>query len=227
MSRFRIPRPSLIIGGLAFVLSACSASASGVTTPKPSPADIPALTKQFDSFEGLPGTCSGQLVAGSVHLATITATGTSWAVASFQRPEGCVYFQAPLTPGGPPRTVPLDQIGSWSDGHPVTISVFERAPNGPWIMNGEPGLQLLVSGRPYVPPTDVPAGAVPREVDPAQQQENSTRVVFPCDVEPGGRGPGGPGDGNAALPSQVIAAWHLKPQPATTCRNLSYAMAAR
>jgi hypothetical protein len=150
-----------------------------VTVGNPSSDLETQLISSFDAWEGLPTSCQAALVPGTVKVATIKATGAIWAIARFRPAPDCSVILAPVTPGGPGRSVPPNQVGPFAEqGGP--LGVFESSPNGSWIMNEEGG------------------------------------SPFPCPAPNGAK----PGEGNGAVPSDVLAAWGLS--YAENCSFVSY-----
>lgn len=114
------------------------ANARGVVVGKLSAADVASITAAFNAWEALPSTCQGVMEPGTGRLAIITATGVSWAIATFEPMSGCVENLKPAGPGQAPRTVPIAQIAPWGGTPP--IGVFEADASGGWSMNDEGGM---------------------------------------------------------------------------------------
>lgn len=141
---------ALVAATTLLVAAACGRFDSTVTLTNRSE-DARAITSAFNDWERLPSTCQALLVPGSVKAATISSSGVSWAIATFKPVPDCSYTQPPAWPGGPPRPVPVRQIGPWGRPSPP-IGVFEKQPGRPWSMNQE-------GGTPF--PCPAPAGNAP------------------------------------------------------------------
>lgn len=128
-----------------------SPNVPGAMATRPAAPDEAALITAFGKWEHLPTTCPATTVSGSERFATVTASGTEWAIAKFQPAPSCSYSLAPVTPGGPERAVAPNSIGPFAEpGGP--LGVFEKMTGGPWTMNEE-------GGRPF--PCPAPDGAQP------------------------------------------------------------------
>jgi hypothetical protein len=119
---------------------------TGVKVLQPSASDIQALVNAFDSWEGLPSTCSGEVVANSQHFAVITPSGDEWAIAQFRPSATCTI----KSDGG--GSVPPSAFGPFAERSGPPMAVFERSSGDEWAMNSE-------GGHPF--PCPAPAGAAP------------------------------------------------------------------
>ncbi len=130
------------------------------------------------SYEGLQATCPATPVAGTTRVATIDATGVSWAIARLTyTPGNCKIYTVPLAGQTAKQVSGPDKLEPFAN--PET-SVFERANGGPWYMTSQ-------GGKP-----------------------------FPCPA-PGGVAPG---EGNGAIPKNVLDAWHMP--YASNCADVVY-----
>lgn len=127
-------------------------STAGVTGITASAADKAGLAKAFATWEFLPATCPADavmVVPGSLRLATINASGVSWAIASFEPSSNCMDFDLPGAGQIGRQPVDPHQLAGFY-GSP--LAVFERASGGQWVMDEE-------GGAPF--PCPAPGGAAP------------------------------------------------------------------
>lgn len=130
-------------------------------TPSPDPGSIQpaslvqasapderALEEAFGSWERLPQTCPAVVVPGSARFAR-TPDGVGWAMAKFEPSPTCSYSMAPVSEGGPRRSVAPNMIGPFGRS---PVGIFEQQPGGSWSMNQE-------GGRPF--PCPAPGGVAP------------------------------------------------------------------
>jgi hypothetical protein len=135
-------------GSMLFVLLstevACNSSANvAVVNLSPQPGQASAVNSAFIEWEKLPSSCQSQIVGGSLRIATIKASGESWATADFKPVQNCTYSLAPARPGGPPRPVAVNQLLPWSEIPQPVVGVFEQPHGGNWTMNDEAGRTYL------------------------------------------------------------------------------------
>lgn len=126
-------------------------NASGVVVFQPTSTDISAIETAFQTWEMLPATCPVQAVSME-HFATISATGTSWAIAGFQPASTCVLPAAAGSDGTPPGTFDPTDYGPFQPNVPV-IGVFEQMSGATWQMNEE-------GSNPF--PCPAPGGVAPQ-----------------------------------------------------------------
>ncbi len=91
------------------------------------------LVSAVDTYEVLPKTCTAQTVPGAVWVATVKATGVSFAVAGFRPAPHCYDTEI----GG--QTLPPNEISPFANVPPPPAGLFERQPGGKWVMNVETG----------------------------------------------------------------------------------------
>ncbi len=91
------------------------------------------MVEAFDTYEALPATCTSETIPGTVYLATVKATGVSFAVAGFQPAPGCYSrnVAGQISPGG--------AISAFEVVPPPPVGLFERQRGGQWVMNTETG----------------------------------------------------------------------------------------
>lgn len=126
------------------------ASTANVTVKQVTPGDRQALEVAFALWERLPATCPGSIVPGTERLARVG--GVEWAMARFGPAANCTHTLAPAVPGGPTRSVDPMQVGPFARTSGLPIAVFERQPDGRWLMNQE-------GGSPF--PCPAPGGTAP------------------------------------------------------------------
>jgi len=165
---WRWPRLRAVLAGPVIVivtgalLVGCGHSQTvSVSVFTPGTSDLQGLDQAFVSYESLPATCPVETVPGSVHTATIQATGISWAIAGFIPAPSCKEF-ADGKPFDPNTYPPF--FG------PPPRAVFERPKGGPWTMNSE-------TGSPF--PCPSPKGHEPGFVSPALPPQVLTALHMP------------------------------------------------
>jgi hypothetical protein len=149
---------SLAMLGAALVLDACGAggSSSGARAISPTRSDAALITAAFNHWEQLPSSCNGEIVSGSLRVATV-ADGDSWAAASFTHGSDCTVSLAPTYPGGAPRPISPSQIGPFAEQAQPVIAIFNRSAGEAWAMTGEAGTDA--GGRVF--PCSVGPGGTP------------------------------------------------------------------
>lgn len=130
-----------------------SGTTGGVTVKSVTPSVASELDRAFQAWEKLPATCPVVEIPGTSRLATIDATGVSWATAQFAPAPGCQVFRAPVSGSTSNQFTPVDprQFGPFSTTVPPR-GVFEQPSSAPWQMNDE-------GGSPF--PCPAPGGAAP------------------------------------------------------------------
>jgi hypothetical protein len=127
------------------------ASSTEVLVRSPTKADLIGLSSAFDSWESMQPTCGGQPIAGSVKIATIRASGISWATADFEPVPSCIDYVSPSA-GPSSQTIPPDQVPPFEAVPGPPLGVFEQLPGSSWTMNEEGGTEF---------PCPAPRGAAP------------------------------------------------------------------
>lgn len=130
---------------------------AGVVVRAATATDVGSLNAAFSGWGSLPASCPVQPVPGSVHVATISATGVSWAIGKFGPIAACQLI-ANGQAVNPLRAVPFVYA---ADGHPE--AVFEQQANGPWRMNAEGGTAFPCPPGPGVQ-ASAGNGALPEDV---------------------------------------------------------------
>ncbi len=110
------------------------------------------LVSAFDTYLGMPKTCTAQTVPGAVWIAKVKATGASFAIAGFQPAPSCR-----ISMDG--QTIPPNRYGRFGILPPPPAGLFERQPDGKWVMNVE-------TGKPFPCPPHTVTGAAPGDGSP-------------------------------------------------------------
>jgi hypothetical protein len=110
------------------------------------------LVSAFDTYLLVPKTCTAETVPGAVWIATVKATGTSFAIAGFRPAPSCTVQQDG-------QTIPPNRYGRFGIVPPPPAGLFERQPGSNWVMNVE-------TGKPFPCPPNPRTGTVPRAGSP-------------------------------------------------------------
>jgi hypothetical protein len=146
---------ALLFGGI----SSCSSSSKGAeVVTHPAAADVNSIGHAFSEWEQLPTTCPGEIIAGTLRIATVTGTGDSWATANFEAGPTCSESLAPGKPGEAPRPIPVSEIWPWGEKIQPVVAVFQKTSTEPWRMNGEAG---SINGKRVFPCSVGPGGTAP------------------------------------------------------------------
>lgn len=122
-----------------------------VSVAEPNESDAQGLELAFVNWEQLPASCPVKILPGTASIASIKATGASWAIASFAPLPTCTEHVPPPAVGPPPVITP-NEVGPFTETAGPPVGVFERSGTGAWVMNEEGG---------YPFPCPAPDGAAP------------------------------------------------------------------
>jgi hypothetical protein len=103
-------------------------SPSGATALSLSHSDLDEIVSAYQTWTNFSGNCTVVPVKGTLHAATITETGVSWAFGQFDPPPGCTVN---LSTG----TADIITSKVFEDAPPQNSGVFEKQPGGAWEMN--------------------------------------------------------------------------------------------